>query len=599
MQFGGPRLAVDYGTACTRAVIAGSGRSWQGLTIDGSPEPPNVAHVDVNGQITVGSAAWRQGFTDPDGFVGAPLSEGTGTITRHGREIEVSDLIAAMLSLVAAEATAVLGEVPTDVRLTVPAGWGPRRRLWMRKAASRAGLGMPTLVEAPVAAANHQVLSGVQLPVGAFVLVCDLGATVEASVVRRGPGGFELLSTLFDADAGGQAIDGLLAGMLGVAPSWPVLANVRTGKEAVSFEAAVRVSMPPPEPAVVINAEQVEATALPVLKRAADLAAAAVQAGELTTADLAAVYVVGAGANMPAVPGVLQERLAVPVQVVPMPGAAAVLGAADASGTPAAEVVSPQMPAPSVRAMVGLLVPGLLSLVLFAHFVFSAEFSGSRLLHERPWWVWANYGELAIACVLALSVCLTFGPWAGAVLARDQRLRGRWDGAGQLSAGMFTAVAVAGTVCALYAVIASLYFLVPYGKQLRWALLPILPSVLIAIAVTVLLRRRPAVLTEGLPLAAVLMIGGGDLVFGYTITSRHVPELHVLYLIAERAGFALVGVGIALILFRIALLRWVAAVALGGLGFFIADWRTANLAGVAVALAVTGWWAQRLWAQLR
>ncbi|WP_436536114.1 Hsp70 family protein [Actinoplanes sp. HUAS TT8] len=608
MQFGAPRLAVDYGTACTRAVIAGSGGSWQALTIDGTLEPHNVAHVDVNGRITVGNAAWRQASVDPDGFVFAPLGEGTATITRHGREIEVSDLVAAMLRLVADEASAVLGELPADVRLTVPAGWGPRRRMWLRNAAHRAGLGLPTLVEAPVAAANRQLLTGGQLAVGAFVLVCDLGATTEASVLRRGPGGFEVLSTLFDADAGGQAIDQLLAGTLLVPatgsrnepPPWPVLANVRTGKEAVSFEPAVTVPLPPPDPPVVISSGQVETTARPVLGRAADLCAAAVQAAELTTADLTAVYVVGAAATMPAAHAVLQERLAVPVQVVPMPGAAAVLGAADATGAqPGSAPVAQQMSPPSARELLGLLVPGVLSLVLFAHFVFSAQFSGSRVLHQAPWWVWANYGELAVACLFALAVCLAFGPWTGVMLARDQRLQGRWDAVGQVSAGMFTAVAVAGTVCALYALIASLYFLYPFGLPLRWALLPILPSALIAITVTVLLRKRPAVLNEGMPLLPVLLIGGGDLLFAYTISSGYLLWLSALHAIGTRAGVVMVGVGIAILLFRITLLRVVAAVTLGALGFFLADWRIANVVGVAVALAFAGWWAQRLWAQLR
>lgn len=462
------------------------------------------------------------------------------------------------------------------------------------------------MIEAPVAAANHQLLAGNQLPVGAFVLVCDLGATAEASVLRRGPLGFEVLSTLADAHAGGQAIDELLAGALlvpaGTAngrPSWPVLASVRTGKEAVSFEAAVSVPLPPPDPAVVINAAQVEQVAEPVLRRAADLAAAAVQAAELTTADLAAVYAVGGTATMPATQRILQERLAVAVQTVAMPGAAAVLGAADAAGTTAAAGDVAPPPAPTLRGLLALLVPGVLSLTLFTHFVFSAEFSGSRVLHLRPWWVWANYGELAIAGLLALIVCLGFGPLAGTILARDQRLRGRFDGAGQLSAGMFTAVAVTAAICAVYAVLASLYFVLPFGLQLRWALLPILPAALLALAVTVLVRRRPAVLAESFPMLPVLLIGGGDLLFAYTISSRHLPWLHVLYLVGERAGVALVGVGIAILLLRIVLLRAIAAVILGGLGFFIADYRMSNVLGVAVALAVAGWWAQRLWSMLR
>ncbi|GAA2697483.1 hypothetical protein [Actinoplanes palleronii] len=58
------------------------------------------------------------------------------------------------------------------------------------------------MVEAPVAATGQRLLDGEQLPVGAFVLVCDTGATTEASELRRGPRGFEVLSTVHAADVG-------------------------------------------------------------------------------------------------------------------------------------------------------------------------------------------------------------------------------------------------------------------------------------------------------------------------------------------------------------------------------------------------------------
>ncbi|MCX4387289.1 hypothetical protein OG777_10130 [Micromonospora peucetia] len=77
----------------------------------------------------------------------------------------------------------------------MPAGWGPRRRTWLRHAAHRAGLPQPRLVEAPVAVAGYLFATGVQLPVGAFIVVCDVGAGAEVSVLRRSPAGFEVLAT--------------------------------------------------------------------------------------------------------------------------------------------------------------------------------------------------------------------------------------------------------------------------------------------------------------------------------------------------------------------------------------------------------------------
>ncbi|GAA2697488.1 hypothetical protein [Actinoplanes palleronii] len=112
MQIGVPRLAIDYGTACTRTVVVTPGQSWQPFLIDGNAEPSSAAHVDAHGRITVGSAAWRLAAVDPDGFVGAPLAEGTGTVSWHGRDVEVGDLVAATLLMVSEEVIRLLGAVP-------------------------------------------------------------------------------------------------------------------------------------------------------------------------------------------------------------------------------------------------------------------------------------------------------------------------------------------------------------------------------------------------------------------------------------------------------------------------------------------------------
>jgi hypothetical protein len=80
-----------------------------------------------------------------------------------------------------------LGVHRRDVHLVIPAAWGPRRRTAMRQAAHRAGLGQPTLVEAPIAAAQHLLATGTQMVVGAYLAVCDVGGGFEATVLRRSP----------------------------------------------------------------------------------------------------------------------------------------------------------------------------------------------------------------------------------------------------------------------------------------------------------------------------------------------------------------------------------------------------------------------------
>jgi molecular chaperone DnaK (HSP70) len=76
-------------------------------------------------------------------------------------------MVVATLRRVAEAAAARLRGVPLgEVRLVVPAGWGPLGRTAIREAARRAGLGQPSLVDAPSAAATHLVASGRHLMVG-------------------------------------------------------------------------------------------------------------------------------------------------------------------------------------------------------------------------------------------------------------------------------------------------------------------------------------------------------------------------------------------------------------------------------------------------
>jgi molecular chaperone DnaK (HSP70) len=200
-------LAVDYGSAATVAVVAWPDGRWIPLVFDGSPVLPSAVLVQADGALLTGQRAWQAAVEQPDRLVVAPLRVRGQSVTAGGVEVEVLDLVAATLRRVAGEAEWVAGGRVADVRLVVPAGWGPRRRTWMRQAAYRAGLGQPVLVEAPVAVGEHLLASGVQLAVGSFIVVCDVGAGFEASVLRRGPSGFEVLSTFDDLDAGGFGRD--------------------------------------------------------------------------------------------------------------------------------------------------------------------------------------------------------------------------------------------------------------------------------------------------------------------------------------------------------------------------------------------------------
>ncbi|MEV4539352.1 hypothetical protein AB0J82_36825 [Asanoa sp. NPDC049518] len=83
--------------------------------------------------------------------------------------------------------------------------------MWLRQAANRAGLREASLVDAPVAAVDLLTNSGQpRARVGDYLLVVDLGAGCDATMLRRTPGGSETISALDDRDIGGGAVDDLL-----------------------------------------------------------------------------------------------------------------------------------------------------------------------------------------------------------------------------------------------------------------------------------------------------------------------------------------------------------------------------------------------------
>lgn len=614
----GPRLAVDYGAATTAAVLVWPDGHWSVLTFDGAPVLSSSVYIEPTGEIVAGRDAWQRAAENPQRLVASPLRAGSGLMSVDGVEVSAQDAVAATLRRVADEAVQLVGGPVSDVRLVVPAGWGPKRRTWMRQAAYRAGLGQPSLVDAPVAAADQLLAQGLQLPVGAFVMVCDAGAGFEVTVLRRGPSGFEVLSTLDDADAGGDRVDELLAASmtaadaaagpveLSAADQLVVRTSARVAKEALVRAPAVTVPMPMPRPALVVNAEMLAQAATPVVQRAAQLCEDAVAAAELTADQLAGVYCIGGTAQLPALAEAVGQRLGVAPLVVSEPGMAAVFGATQSEAGTARQVQAPpaaSMPVPPLRRLVAMAVPGVASLALVAHFLLTAYFggTGSRTYRTEFTYLIANWGELATACIMVLVGCLTIGTALGAVVSgldgsAARRLAG--SGVSPAGSGILVAAALGTAVAGLYAVLGSLYLGVPTAPTLRWALLPIAPVVAIAVAVAVIAsrwRRMPVQGWDGFlafPVSSVVTVSVGTVLVQQAMQTAGIEVI-------GRLGGLLIGVGVAIALVSRWVLRAILALLLGVVMAAIVSWPgTGILAGI-YAVAVTLWWTVRLWALIR
>ncbi|GAA4474127.1 hypothetical protein GCM10023170_096130 [Phytohabitans houttuyneae] len=622
MPPGEVRLAIDCGSVTTAAVLVWPDGQWQVLRFDDRPVLSSAVFVRPNGRMVAGEDAWQQAVATVEGlFVPSPVRRireeaiSSGAVTVAG-----VDVVAEPLRQVAQVAGLVVGGPISDVRLVVPAGWGPRRSMLLRQAAHRAGLGMVRLVPAPVAVANLvHALSPV--PVGANIAVCDLGGGVAATVLHHGVDGFEVVSSLEDPTAGGLQLDEQVAASLdGLSPPgrgtpadprwWTLMAAARTAKEQLSAQSAVTVSMPPPQPPTVLMAATVQAQARPLWDRAAVLTADAVEAANLQPAQLAGAYLAGGGAAMPQAAQAVGARLGRAIHTVPDPGVAAARGAAGAAGPPAGAgtlwPVTAWLPDLPLRRLLGVLVPALGSAALLIEFLsvrfrYPEEFVrpvGSDRAQTPA--VVMNWGELGLACLLALVACLCGAAVLGAVLPANAGVRRPVSSeAVRMGGGLVVAAILGSFIAALYGVGASVYLVAPLESFLRWALLCTLPLGVVAVCTGVLAAARSRAPAAGwhhwlgFPVLSTIPAAAGMLLVSaanHYMVSGGGPASTV-----ERTGGFLIGIGTGLALVRPLLYRLVVVAPLAALSMAMADIHTTGILAALYVAAVTCWWLQRLW----
>ncbi|WP_170216116.1 Hsp70 family protein [Asanoa ferruginea] len=620
-------MAVDYGTLTTAALVAGPDGSWTPLLVDGAETISSAVTVGSDGGVVAGPAAWRSVPNGSGGFVAAPLRLGRDRALVGGVDVAVADLVAATLRLVA-DAARERGPVG-EVRLVVPAGWGPRQRTWMRQAAARAGLTQASLVDAPVVAAGHLISVGrLRALVGDYVLVVDLGAGCEATIVRRTPAGFEVLSTLDDPDAGGVAVDDLLVSRLAatqldvsalarvpdvesslaphvatVSTDAAALAGVRAAKEALSTVPAVTVGNPP-YPPTVMTAAAMGVLASPVWAKAATLAVEAVAAADLEPSNLSAVLCVGGNANLVGAVGVVGGAVGATPVVPDEPARAALWGAAGATPTSSevAEFAAWEVARTLLRHVPVLLVAGLASLLLFAHFIQTVEpRNGTPRYPGTHYYIIATWGELALSAVCALIACLTFGVSLAAYLADERQVP--LTGV-RVVAGMAGASLGAVTAAGAYSILGSFLLAVGYGPFLRWTLLPMLPVFAVLGVAALIVRRYQAPVSGWLrwlsfPAWSLGLVAAGMALLSFCLNAVHWPNIIVFLDLGTRLAGVTIGIGLTLAVVSRPLFRLLLGVPVTVFCLLIAGWRSAGLFAVMFALAVAAWLAVRIWTLIR
>ena len=349
-------LGVDLGTTFVAAAVARPTGVAMVPLGDQAVVAPAVVAVRPDGSIVTGDAAERRAVSQPalvarglKRRLGDPEPVGLGDVS-----YPVATLLGAQLRDVVTRVSDREGGPPERIVLTHPTTWTPTRRGRFEEVARAAGLEAPLLVTDAEAAVQHAAPS--RLPDGGIVAVYDLGGGgFEATVVRTGPGGPEILGTPEGTDVlGGADIDeailsyvddavgGALARLdLDDARTAVALARLRQdcvlAKETLSLdtEAVVPVFLPGRHFEIRLNRTTFEQMLRAPLEATLDALSHAVRSAGLAPADVDAVLLVGGSTRIPMVAEMVAREFGRPLLEGVHPVNAVALGAAALAAAPA------------------------------------------------------------------------------------------------------------------------------------------------------------------------------------------------------------------------------------------------------------------------
>lgn len=357
------RLGIDLGT--TRTVVARVDRGNYPVVMVSDTEGdardfvPTVAAL-VDEDLVYGFealAAAKKGAGLLRSFkrlLGEPSTTlGTG-VDIGGREVPLLDILTGFLQALRQQVHASLGRTaadgPDEVVVSVPAHAHTAQRYLTIEAFRRAGFEVLALVNEPSAAGfeyTHRRPGKVSAK-RSQVLVYDLGGgTFDASLVRADGGAHEILGSVGINRLGGDDVDVVLAEVaLAAAPEavrtamtraqWrQLLDEAREAKERLTPQSR-RIALEVGGEGVVVMVDEFYASVAPLVQRTIGAMAPLVQgleggqaAGAL--AEVAGLYLVGGGSELPLVPRMLRERFGRRVQRSPYPAAATAIGLAIAA----------------------------------------------------------------------------------------------------------------------------------------------------------------------------------------------------------------------------------------------------------------------------
>ncbi|WBB69203.1 Hsp70 family protein [Micromonospora sp. WMMD812] len=621
MPNGGVTASIDLSSTAIAVTVSREGARVP-ILIDGRlVMPPGVA-ISPAGQLYAGldSTAARslpadhRFIDDPTDLLGKPAHpSGPG----HPDPV---DLLAAVLRHVGYHAANQVGQPATELTVTVPPSWGPRRRGQVSEAATRAGLPSPALVTAPAALAAYAASLGVTMPEGSCVLVCqadrhpatltvlqavgdgyrelathqlddipDLDHLITQRVVHAATADNDALRTAIRQPANDNA-EGHIA----------LLESVRAARHLLVDQDRAPILLPAPRQPTVITRDDITNAAQPLLDQIPRAVTELLDAADVDKAHLAAVVLRPAHA-LPALTDQLAQATGAAPALIDQPHALADGALAlTAAHQPRPRAAATRLPRIRLRIsdLTGALLIGASSLTLLLQAVLTAD-----ITTVNTWVVGARTSLPQLGTAGALAMLTAF---AVAHLAPTTWLAGAPTAStpepttGNLIRRGYLAAAVGGAVTAtLYGLATGTAVEFDYTPYLKWTLGAALPLATCAALIAATAPRIPA---DALPswlartrpaITYTLIAAAGIFLMRAALTLTTPIHTNNTAGIAGSLGAALLGAATALTASRSRAIRTITApgLAIGYALVFSYDTSSALIVGYLVALS---WWGIRL-----
>ncbi|MFE9694378.1 hypothetical protein [Micromonospora sp. NPDC005806] len=615
MPSGGIRLSIDLSSSAIAATIDRYDARIP-VMLNGRLVMPHGVTLDPAGHLRVGVTAPPEPSASYQ-FIREPL-ELLGT-TKTDLQVDVMQLLAGQLWHVADQAARQAEGPITALTVTIPSGWGPRRRGHLTDAAARAGLPLPTMVTAPAALAAYATAD--TTPDGSCLLICQADRhPVTLTALQVSPDGYRELATHpinptrdLDQVLAQRIVDGNAADddPLRAETAQPtqgqggatLLESVRQARHLLTTQDRAPVLLPAPRKPAVITRDDVAAAAQPLLDEVDAAVHDVLDAADVDRQHLGGVI----HREAEAIPG-LRDRLTAATGLTPITltghshaladGALTLTAPHHQATATAADTQLPRVRL-RIRDLTSALLLGACSLALLLQAIFSADINTTYAL--RVVGVRLSLPELGAAGALAMLTAFAVAhlaptTWlAGApTTSTPEPATGSLIRRGQLAAAVGGAI-----TAALYGLATGTALEFDYSPYLKWTLGSALPLAACAAAIAAtatripahalpawLARTRPAVLHAAIATTGIYLMRAA-----LTLTPP-VDVTGTAGLVAS-AGAALIGVATALTAIRSRTTRAITAPGLA-IGYAIVvtyDTNSALIVGYLVALT---WWGIQL-----